>query len=245
MDGSELLSCDSLTSGMEADYSQNTLVHLLRQEQQRSTRGFRFLSLVLLLVLAVLTLLTAAMLRGRAHPADSQEMMQSYSHSSGITDKQQQPDYFETPSAMLTAPEGNTNDGVYLKWESRRGHAYCRGGFNYSSGSLVVPRSGVYRVFLQITFESRNVECPRDGVLRLINIVQLSRDNYPKNLSLLSSVDTVVCSLESWSKSVYTAGLFSLEANWKLLVKSSQPELIARSEDQVFFGAELVSVKMT
>lgn len=46
--------------------------------------------------------------------------------------------------------------------------------------------------------------------------------------------------MEPWSKSLYTAGLFSLDAKSILRVKSSYPELIAEKEFQVFFGAELL-----
>lgn len=46
--------------------------------------------------------------------------------------------------------------------------------------------------------------------------------------------------MEPWSKSLYTAGLFFLEAKSILRVKSSHTELIAKREYQVFFGAELL-----
>ncbi|KAM7018148.1 lymphotoxin-alpha-like [Tautogolabrus adspersus] len=224
---------------MEEAYVQNSLVQLLRQEQLRSMRMSRFVVLTLLLVLAGLALLTAAVLRGRGHPPGTEDMMQPYSHSAALSDIQEQPRSFKSPSAMLTAPNGVQSDGGLLQWESNIGNAYCHGGFIYSNGSLVVPRKGVYRVFLQITFESRRAPCSIGERLKLTNIVFLSRDNYCKNVSLLSSVDTVVCSEEPWSKSLFTAGLFLLEANSRLRVISSNSELIAKKEDQVFFGAEL------
>lgn len=139
----------------------------------------------------------------------------------------------------LLAPKGEIPDGEYLEWENKDGHAYCHGGFNYSSGNLVVPMNGIYRVFLQITYESKeDYECP--DVLRLATVVLLFRETYAENVPLLSSVDTVSCSMEPWSKSLYTAGLFSLEANCRLRVTSSNPGLIVQKEYQVFFGAELL-----
>lgn len=130
------------------------------------------------------------------------------------------------------------NFGEYLEWESKDGYAFCHGGFNYSGGNLVVPRNGIYRVFLQITFQSkRNLKCDE---LRLTNRVFIFRDTYAVDVPLLSSVDSVRCSMEPWSKSLYTAGLFFLEANSILRVKSSHPELIVKKEYQVFFGAELL-----
>lgn len=102
----------------------------------------------------------------------------------------------------------------------------------------MVPRNGIYRVFLQITFESKNnLKCDE---LRLTNRVFFFRDTYADDVPFLSSVDSVRCSMEPWSKSLYTAGLFFLEANSILRVKSSHPELIVKKEYQVFFGAELL-----
>lgn len=103
-----------------------------------------------------------------------------------------------------------------------------------------MPRNGIYRVFLQITYESKDdIDC-RSDELRLTNVISLYQDSYTMNIPLLSSVDTVSCSMEQWSKSLYTAGLFSLEANGRLRVTSSHPDLIVGQEHQVFFGAELL-----
>uniref|UniRef100_A0A8C2WE81 THD domain-containing protein n=1 Tax=Cyclopterus lumpus TaxID=8103 RepID=A0A8C2WE81_CYCLU len=135
-------------------------------------------------------------------------------------------------------PRNNFN-GKYLEWERLAGRAFCNGGFNYSSGNLMVPRLGIYRVFLQITYESKNnLEC--DEELRLSNSVFLIRDDYKTHVPLLSSVDTLSCSMKQWSKTLYTAGLFSLEADSRLQVTSSHPSLIVESESKVFFGAELL-----
>lgn len=127
----------------------------------------------------------------------------------------------------------------HLKWEIKGGNAFCQGGFSYANGSLVVPRDGIYRVFLQITYESKGI-CSDDSWLKLINTVYSFSDGYQDKTKLLSSVDTVSCSLKQWSKSLYTSGLFELEADTSLSVMSSHPDLIVRKEEQVFFGAELL-----
>uniref|UniRef100_UPI0037E98C13 lymphotoxin-alpha-like n=1 Tax=Semicossyphus pulcher TaxID=241346 RepID=UPI0037E98C13 len=239
MDGSRLLMRVNQTSDMEEDYRENTSVQLLRREKVRLQWMSKFLAVaVLLLVIAVLALLAGLVLGGRGHPSpDSKPTMQRYSHLSGVSAEQQKQDS-NSPSAMLTAP-GRISHGEYLEWESEVGNAYCHG-FNYSSGNLVVPRGGIYRVFLQITFENKTGACSPGGQIRLSNIVYVFRENYQKSVSLLSSVDTVMCSVEQWSKSLYTAGLFSLDANCRLSVKSSHPGLITQTEQLVFFGAELL-----
>lgn len=138
------------------------------------------------------------------------------------------------------APADNITDGNYLQWESKTGNAHCKGGFSYSDGSLVVPRKGTYRVYLQITYEGGGEAC-LIPMMKLTSTVLSIRDDYKHDIHLLSSVDTVTCSEQPWMKSLYTSGLFLLTANEILHVTSSHPDLIVKNEHQVFFGAELLS----
>lgn len=131
------------------------------------------------------------------------------------------------------APRGNTTNEKYLQWEHNIGHAYCRGGFNYSNGDLVVPRDGLYSVFLQITYGG---ECP-SRMIKLINNVLHFTAAYEKDVALLSSSHTLSCSTGGWTKSLYTAGLFFLKARERLHVTSTHPEYISKNQYEVFFGA--------
>ncbi|XP_076586005.1 lymphotoxin-alpha-like [Chaetodon auriga] len=252
LDGSRRLIREWETSSMEEDgcccrgatelHQQNTLIQIIRQKETRLRRTGRFLAVAFILLISVALALLIMVVQGRlGHQSpDSQPTMQPISPSSGIRIEQQQRNDLQNPRAMLTAPKGKNTVGKYLEWESKDGHAFCHGGFNYSSGDLVVPINGIYRVFLQITYESKKVQqCVRDE-LRLSNMVFLFRETYTDDVCLLSSVDTVSCSMEPWSKSLYTAGLFFLEANGKLRVTSSHSELIVKKEYQVFFGAEFL-----
>lgn len=226
--------------GGEAGLHRPKAFQFLRQTETRPRRTAQFFVVALLLLISValaLLIVITVVLGGRDHQSpDSQLLTQSERLSSG--DRQQQPKDFKNPSAMLTAPKGNNTVGEYLAWESDEGNAFCHGGFSYSSGNLVVPRKGIYRVFLQITYEGAGLS----DELRLSNTVFVIGDNYKNNVPLLSSVETVSCSMKQWRKSLYTAGLFSLEANSRLRVTSLYPELIVlEKESQVFFGADLVS----
>lgn len=116
------------------------------------------------------------------------------------------------------------------------GNAFCRGGFSYSGGRLLVPRAGLYRVFLQVTYASN---CS-SGKTMLTNTVLHFRASYPADVPLLTSADVVDCSVERWTKSLYAAGLFFLEAGSQLRVTSSRPRLVVHREQQTFFGAELL-----
>lgn len=127
-------------------------------------------------------------------------------------------------------------DGRYLLWMHNLGNAHCHGGFRYNDGELVVPREGMYRVFLQITYECST--SPED-VSTLKHQVLLFHQQYINGRSLLRSVHTLGCTGERWTTSLHTDGLFHLPANSTLRVKSSHAHLITKNEDCVFFGAEL------
>ncbi|XP_037634832.1 lymphotoxin-alpha-like [Sebastes umbrosus] len=224
-------------------HRQDSLVQLLRRKETRLMRISWCLVVVLLLLVSgtMAVLFSVVLGGGRGHQA--QPTMQPDSHfSGGRFERLQQQEDLTNPSAMLTAPTGNNSKGGYLVWENAIGFAFCQGGFNYSSGSLVVPRDGIFRVFLQITYESKDdLKCdPDEDEHRLSIGVFLFHDSYPNYMQLLSSVDSVDCGKKRWSKSIYTAGLFSLKANSRLRVKSSKHELIVKTEHQVFFGAELL-----
>ncbi|XP_077571569.1 lymphotoxin-alpha-like [Stigmatopora nigra] len=146
----------------------------------------------------------------------------------------------EQKSALLTAPVDKKTNGKYLLWESKKGNAYCHGGFLYSNGNLVLPSKGVYRVFLQITYESNGELDNYDGVVMLVNNVFLFHDSYPKDRPLLSSVDTISSNTNQWTKSLHTSGTFILEANSTLRVTSEYVNLISSKEYLVFFGVEIL-----
>ncbi|XP_017260574.1 lymphotoxin-alpha-like [Kryptolebias marmoratus] len=142
------------------------------------------------------------------------------------------------PRALLTVSQNHNHSGKYLQWESKLGKAHCGGGFIYSDGDLVVPRTGYYRVYVQIAYESVAELC-HHNVMLLTHSVLYYSDSYPENVVLLSSVDTVRCN-ETWKKSLYTSAVFHLEANGRLRVTSSQPNHIMKNEQDVFFGADLL-----
>ncbi|XP_054628994.1 lymphotoxin-alpha [Dunckerocampus dactyliophorus] len=227
----------SRSTSMEESLSQETL-QLKRKTRQGASCSLLLLSFFLLSV-AVVVAVVAALRGGCPQPPGTQCTVHADSHVSDLR-HQRREDEDKNPSALLTAPFGSKTNGKYLLWESKSGNAHCRGGFVYANGSLVAPRKGMYRVFLQITYESKaDFRCDAGGV-KLANTVWIFRDNYRRDEILLSSVDTVSCSTEQWSKSLYTAALFSLEANSRLRVTSTYAHLIAPKEYLVFFGARLL-----
>ncbi|XP_034547079.1 lymphotoxin-alpha-like [Notolabrus celidotus] len=240
-DGSKLLIRAPQTGDMERQYGQNTWAQLMRQEQRRVHRLSQFMAVVnLILVCAVLALLGVVMLGALGHSPECKPMIKLHSHPRGYMDKQHQLTEVRTPSIMVTAPTGSNSKGGRLVWETNVGRVHSYGGFIYSNGSLVVPRKGLYRVFLQLTFEGMPKRCVPNRELKLVNYVLMYHEKYPKDVTLLTSTDRVNCSPELWSKSLYTSGLFELDAKSRLSVMSSDPDFITKNESEVFFGAELV-----
>ncbi|XP_019716476.1 tumor necrosis factor ligand superfamily member 15 isoform X1 [Hippocampus comes] len=184
---------------------------------------------------ALLVLVLVVLRGGCSQSPASKSVVHGGSLSSALRSR---PHKNKVEAAMLTAPHDKKTVEEYLLWESVNGNAHLHGGFRYSNGSLVIPTKGLYRVFLQLTYES-NTESKFD--LKLSNTVVLYHDSYPSDVTLLSSVDTVSHSTKQWSKSLHTSGIFLMKANSRLRVKSANANLISSEEHLVFFGAELLS----
>ncbi|KAF7199578.1 lymphotoxin-alpha [Nothobranchius furzeri] len=213
--------------------------------QGRRTKHFVVACLLVLIVEVPVVLLVVSYGRSCRTSPDSQTVVQPDSISLG---KLQQVSSApggvkETPRAMLTAPEIPDISNKQLQWESNMGNAFCKGGFNYTDGHLVVPRAGYYRVFLQITYGDQggdaDTHCKNRETLKLSHSVSYFHDSYPDYQPLLSAVDTVICA-QGWRKSLFTSGLFHLDKDSVLKVESEQPKRIVRNEHEVFFGAELL-----
>uniref|UniRef100_A0A3P8ZCL1 THD domain-containing protein n=1 Tax=Esox lucius TaxID=8010 RepID=A0A3P8ZCL1_ESOLU len=149
--------------------------------------------------------------------------------------------------ASLPAPRSfNNSKREYLEWEDHFGHVHLSE-FKYHDGDLIVPRDGIYKVYLQITFRRPgNFQCDTD-VFILTQKVLLYAANYPENVDLLAASDIVYCMPNSeempyWEKSPNTSGVFKLNAGDKLRVKNGNRfhELMLLQEDKTFFGAHLI-----
>uniref|UniRef100_A0A3P9PDZ6 THD domain-containing protein n=1 Tax=Poecilia reticulata TaxID=8081 RepID=A0A3P9PDZ6_POERE len=156
-------------------------------------------------------------------------------------------DYLQSYYVFLSALSvavGKITNGDNLLWENKTGEAYIDGGFRYDNGTLMVPRKGLYRVFLQTLFEIDTCHCV-DGFLSLSSLVKIFRQGYETETSLLTAADSVACNdhkgdVENLKKSLFTSGIFKLDTNDKLSATSSHPDCMAKNEHMSFFGAQLV-----
>lgn len=143
------------------------------------------------------------------------------------------------PSAHLTI-----KDNSQLEWENALGNAHAKGGMTYNGGRLNVPLKGWYRVYLQITFdfslEKDSGMC--DSHILYLNItVSRFSNSYQNFWPLLVSQDTMSCQ-HDWTRTLYTSGIFELDAQTQLHVTIQHSQLVTRFDDPFsFFGAELVS----
>ncbi|XP_024116074.1 tumor necrosis factor [Oryzias melastigma] len=141
-----------------------------------------------------------------------------------------------TPRAMLTVAENQTS-GQQIQWETEVGNAFYHGGFSYADGDLVVPRSGMYRVFLQVTFQIPKCE---NQVLSC-NVSSWS-EAYPQYEEILKTDDFVKDNNSNMDckKTLYTSALFRFSTNTKLKVETNQLKFVVNDENLVFFGAEFL-----
>lgn len=139
-------------------------------------------------------------------------------------------------ASLLSASGTDYTDEKYLLWESKQGNTHCQGGFSYSNGNLTVPRSGIYNIFLQITYH-----CNDHQVVLLKHTVHSVSDAYDIDSPLLSAEETVSHDPSGWSKSIYTSGSYYLKANSVLRVASTHLKHISKNEKLVFFGVHLLS----
>ncbi|KAL0979562.1 hypothetical protein UPYG_G00186590 [Umbra pygmaea] len=150
------------------------------------------------------------------------------------------------PCAHLTAPSTfNNYESNYLKWEDQLGLAQLRE-FTYQDGDLIVPRDGMYKVYLQITFRMPGDFNCREDVFVISQTVKLFAMSYQKDTNLLTASDTVYCKTQTethyWETSPYISGVFKLEAGDKLRVwkDNMYQEMMLLEEDKTFFGAHLI-----
>ncbi|XP_061762348.1 tumor necrosis factor-like [Nerophis ophidion] len=224
----------------------NTSLHNTSFKSRRKTlpRDQRLRCALVLLAVFLLSsagVLLVALAMRRAGPTSLDT--QSAKHAGRCSPdhrRQQQKDEDKNPSALLTVAEGNTTDGQYLRWGTEHHNAHLHGGFSYSDGSLVVPRTGLYRVYLQVTYwipdDFKYDTCP----LLLENIVYIFRTSYEEDMPLLSTKHTLGCSTKNRYETVYTAASFELDAQSKLRVTSTLEHLISVDATSVFFGAEFL-----
>ncbi|KFV77890.1 Tumor necrosis factor ligand superfamily member 15, partial [Struthio camelus australis] len=151
----------------------------------------------------------------------------------------------EKPRAHLTVKKQDIastvgNQMPILQWEDKRGLAFTKNNLSYSSNTLVIPVSGDYYVYAQVTFRGP-IESFDKTVNSVTEIITKVTDSYPEPTQLLTGTKTLSEKGNSWFQPIYLGAVVSLEAGDKLMVNVSDIKLVDYTkEHKTFFGAFLL-----
>ncbi|XP_076999824.1 tumor necrosis factor ligand superfamily member 15 [Tamandua tetradactyla] len=135
-----------------------------------------------------------------------------------------------------------------LHWEHELGLAFTKNRMNYTNKFLLIPESGDYFVYSQITFRGTTSECGEinqrsqpskpDSIIVIITKVT---DSYPEPTQLITGTKSVCEISSNWFQPIYLGAVFSLQEGDKLVVNVSDISLVDYTkEDKTFFGAFLL-----
>ncbi|XP_059513842.1 tumor necrosis factor ligand superfamily member 15 [Myotis daubentonii] len=159
----------------------------------------------------------------------------------------------DKPRAHLTvvrqmSTQPLNNQFPVLDWEHELGLAFTKNRMNYTNKFLVIPESGDYFVYSQITFRGFTSKCGESSKGSRANkpniiIVVITKvtENYPEPTQLLMGTKTVCEIGSNWFQPIYLGAMFSLQEGDKLMVNVSDISLVDYTkEDKTFFGAFLL-----
>ncbi|XP_055080209.1 tumor necrosis factor ligand superfamily member 11-like [Periophthalmus magnuspinnatus] len=227
-------------------YAEEPTTEVSIRLQMRILRAARLISVsMVLLLFMVLGILALLLFGSPALSGQSKEPESPPNSPEALTGKQQSDRDVSYPSALLTI----TKRALYPEWQWEQGNAHLQS-MTVSNGNLSVSTEGLYRLYLQVTFEfihkaygkcqrctDSEPMCDKDLKMFLEISVQRFSNSYKSFRTLLSSQDTMSCS-HDWSKTMITTGVFLLDANTKLRVKLQHSELVNNQDTHTFFGAE-------
>ncbi|XP_058674277.1 tumor necrosis factor ligand superfamily member 15 [Ammospiza nelsoni] len=150
----------------------------------------------------------------------------------------------EKPRAHLTVKRQDLASTVgshmpILQWEDKRGLAFTKNNLSYSSNALVIPVSGDYYVYAQVTFRGP-VESSHKAS-SVTEIITKVTDSYPEPTQLLTGTKTLSENGNGWFQPIYLGAVVSLEVGDKLMVNVSDIKLVDYTkEHKTFFGAFLL-----
>ncbi|NWV23339.1 TNF15 factor, partial [Origma solitaria] len=150
----------------------------------------------------------------------------------------------EKPRAHLTVKKQDLARAVgshmpILQWEDKRGLAFTKNNLSYSSNALVIPVSGDYYVYAQVTFRGPVESGSKASFVS--EIITKVTDSYPEPTQLLTGTKTLSENSSGWFQPIYLGAVVSLEAGDKLMVNVSDIKLVDYTkEHKTFFGAFLL-----
>ena len=111
-----------------------------------------------------------------------------------------------------------------LHWEHELGLAFTKNRMNYTNKFLVIPESGDYFVYSQVTFRGTTSECGEISQGRrpnkpdsIIVVITKVTDSYPEPTQLLMGTKSVCEIGSNWFQPIYLGAMFSLNEGDKLM----------------------------
>ncbi|NWI45004.1 TNF15 factor, partial [Picathartes gymnocephalus] len=150
----------------------------------------------------------------------------------------------EKPRAHLTVKKQDLASAAgshlpILQWEDKRGLAFTKNNLSYSSNALVIPVSGDYYVYAQVTFRGPVESSHKPN--SVTEIITKVTDSYPEPTQLLTGTKTLSENGNGWFQPIYLGAVVSLEVGDKLMVNVSDIKLVDYTkEHKTFFGAFLL-----
>ncbi|XP_074911445.1 tumor necrosis factor ligand superfamily member 15 [Buteo buteo] len=221
-----------------------------RMHLREDLRRIRCAVLLCLLSVLVLALPTAYLLVGNLRAPSScngqvtEERDSRFLKQRAVTAGTDTLSSTEKPRAHLTVKRQDLADTMgnhlpILQWEDKRGLAFTKNNLSYSSNALVIPVSGDYYVYAQVTFRGPiETYSKTNSVTEIITKVT---DSYPEPTQLLTGTKTLSEKGNSWFQPIYLGAVVSLEVGDKLMVNVSDIKLVDYTkEHKTFFGAFLL-----
>ncbi|CAH2315880.1 tumor necrosis factor ligand superfamily member 15 [Pelobates cultripes] len=144
----------------------------------------------------------------------------------------------ERPRAHLTGTKQD-DQNLILQWEDQRGLAFTKEGMTYKNRSLLIPKTGDYFVYSQVSFRASD-SSHKNKKLEYVTL-QITRvnNNYPEPECLLSGAISIDKEREE-CQTIYLGALLSMKVGDMVSVKVNDIKLVDVTVDhKTFFGAFL------
>ncbi|XP_036604105.1 tumor necrosis factor ligand superfamily member 15 [Trichosurus vulpecula] len=236
---------------VSSDYRTN---HSTRRDLRKMNPAAAFCSLLAFILAVVAIYLLVDNFRSQQEMCATGQFMKARK-----SDRLHQRDYVpprsntDKPRAHLTAVRQKSMNPVKdlwpaLQWEHKLGSAFIKNQMNYTNKFLVIPESGDYFVYSQVTFRGSTPECGKINQKNqstkpnyITQVITRVTDRYPEPIQLLTGTKSICEIGSTWFTPIYLGAVFSMQEGDKLMVNVSDISLVDYTkEDKTFFGAFLL-----
>ncbi|KAL2092483.1 hypothetical protein ACEWY4_012281 [Coilia grayii] len=143
----------------------------------------------------------------------------------GVGPKANNPSSLKSPHAHLTVADPFAADGI-ISWNL---DSFYNMTYNSSNRSLLIPKSGLYSIYLQVIYYNKNLAtdktCERQRFL-VHEVTRKSKRYQFVTVPIITAKETVSCKEdkeEHWSRTIHSTTRLSLDKGDELQVKIQHP----------------------